>query len=141
MFIPQSSIDTLFRMPMSAISHLDLLCFKPEWKEKVSKTFITFFKDSLSFKKNLVSLALAVYKKVRSKNVRPCISLFCLIKLNTISSVYLYFHLGFYFHINAIEPFKYTWYWALKHFNKIFWIFHKILRWDIVPIIWFVCNF
>ena len=53
-----------FSVPIPAHSHLDLLGFKSEKDENVSKTLITSIKDSLSFRKNIaiVSSAYAVYE-------------------------------------------------------------------------------
>ena len=56
-FIPQST-------QISMTSHLDSVILKPEKDENMSKTFITSIKDSLSFRKNIVSSAYAAYKNV-----------------------------------------------------------------------------
>ena len=61
-FIPQIASLTPFSAPIPAFSHLDLLGFKPEKYENMSKTFITSIKDSLSFRKNVVLSAYAVNK-------------------------------------------------------------------------------
>ena len=66
-------------------SHLHLLGFKPEKDENMSKTFITSIKDFLSFRKNVVSSAYAVYKNVWLNMRRPFMFLFPLIDRKTIS--------------------------------------------------------
>ena len=60
----QSASLASFSAPIPATSYLDLLGFKPERDENISKTFITSIKDSLSFRKNVVSSAYAGYKNV-----------------------------------------------------------------------------
>ena len=69
-FIPQSVSFALFSALIPATSHLDLLGFKPKNDENMLKNFITSIKDSLSFRKNVVSSAYAVYKKSMTKYVK-----------------------------------------------------------------------
>ena len=61
-FIPQSASLAPFSAPVLTTSHLDLLGFKPEKDEKM--TFITSIKDSLSFRKSVLSSAYAVNKNM-----------------------------------------------------------------------------
>ena len=55
--MPQSYIFAPLSAPIPETSHLDLLRFKPENDENMSKNFINPIKDSLSFLKNVVSSA------------------------------------------------------------------------------------
>ena len=72
-FILQKASLSPFSAPIPAHSHLDLLGFKSEKDENVSKALITSIKDSLSFRKNVAVVwsAYAVYKNVWLNILRP----------------------------------------------------------------------
>ena len=62
--MPQNAIFAPLSATIPATSHLGLLGFKLENDENMSKDFITPTKDSLYFRKNIVSSGHAVSKKV-----------------------------------------------------------------------------
>ena len=68
-FIPQTTCYAPFKAQLPGASHLDLLGFKSEKDENVSKTFITSIKDSYLKEKDAVSTAYALHKNVWLKMI------------------------------------------------------------------------
>ena len=76
LFIPQSASLVPFCTSIPVTSHLDLLGFKLEKDENMSKTLITSTKDSLYFRKTVVPSAYVMYKIVCLNMLRLFVFLF-----------------------------------------------------------------
>ena len=74
-FIPQSASDTPFRIPMSAVSHSDLLGFKPERSKNIHYLYYRIF---VTNKKCCIIGVNRIYRNILLKILIPLILLFSL---------------------------------------------------------------